>query len=153
MDSNKYLKKESLVSFVINSVLSLLFIYLVFYPVDSLPVWGVDGLLLDSMIQGFAIGLMASLVPILITSKRVAGGKLNGLTMRDNWLSRHCIIASLLFALLSALISLTINLGGFLLLDISSISFYSALILKVIFGGVLGALVTYKSLPIVKIKS
>lgn len=150
MDSKKYLKKESLVSFLINSVLSLLFLYLVFYPIDSLPVWGVDGLLLDSMIQGFAIGLMASLVPTLITSKRVAGGKLNGLTMRDNWRSRHYIIASLLFALLSALFSLAINFGGFLLLDVNSISFYSALVFKVLFGGVLGALVTYQSLTVLK---
>ncbi|WP_319534939.1 hypothetical protein [uncultured Vibrio sp.] len=153
MESESYVKKESLLSFVINSVLSLLFLYLVFYPVENLPVWGVDGLLLDSMIQGFAIGLMASLVPTLITSKRVAVGKLNGFKMRDNWLSRHYIIASLLFALLSALLSLMINFGGFLLLDINSVSFNSALLFKVIFGGVLGALVTYKSLPIVKIKS
>lgn len=153
MESEYYLKKESLVSFVINSVLSLLFLYLVFYPVKNLPVWGVDGLLLDSMIQGFAIGLMASLVPTLITSKRVSGGKLNGLMMRDNWQSRHYIIASLLFALLSALLSLAINFGGFLLLDINSISFYSALVFKVILGGVLGALVTYQSLPIVSSKT
>lgn len=150
MESTSYVKKESLLSFVINSVLSLVFLYLVFYPVESLPVWGVDGLLLDSLIQGFVIGLMASLVPTVITSKRVAGGKLNRLKMRDNWLSRHFILAGLLFALLSALLSLAINFGGFLWLDINSVSFYSALVFKVLFGGVLGALVTYQSLSILK---
>ncbi|MCA0936923.1 hypothetical protein LCL85_15380 [Vibrio alginolyticus] len=150
MDSRKYLKKESLVSFFINSFLSLLFLYLVFYPIDSLPVWGVDGLLIDSVIQGFAIGLMASLVPTLITSKRIAIGKLNGLTMRDNWLFHHYIIVSLLFALSSAVLALTINFVGFILLDVDSMSFNSALVFKVFFGGVLGSLVTYQSLPILK---
>ncbi|MCG9702170.1 hypothetical protein L1D19_18980 [Vibrio natriegens] len=150
MDSRKYLKKESLVSFFINSFLSLLFLYLVFYPIDSLPVWGVDGLLIDSVIQGFAIGLMASLVPTLITSKRIASGKLNGLTMRDNWLLHHYIIVSLLFALSSAVLALTINFVGFILLDVDSMSFNSALVFKVFFGGVLGSLVTYQSLPILK---
>lgn len=125
------IRREAAISVVINGVLSLAF-FLGIYGTDARPLSWVapDDLALDFIPQSVAVALMSALVPALLARKRL--GNVPAL--------RPVLIRAALFALAGAL------LGGALALVIWTaalppIGWGTALIIKMVYGGVLGALV------------
>ena len=76
----KYLATETAVSIAINAAISVGFAWLVFHGHDHVPTGGPGSLVRDAAPQTFMITLMSTLVPSLITRKRMQAGHL------DAWL-------------------------------------------------------------------
>lgn len=77
MNAQSYIRRETGVSIVINSVLSLLFFFLVFGMDDPIPVWGMGQWVFDFLPQSFMIALMSTLVPGYLTAKKLKAGQLS----------------------------------------------------------------------------
>ncbi|MBD8737221.1 hypothetical protein [Sphingomonas sp. CFBP 13706] len=78
----RYVSQESVVGAVISAVLSIVFVLLVFGRIDRVPLLGSHGLIVDAVPQGFAIALMATLVPKMLTKRRLILGKVEPITGR-----------------------------------------------------------------------
>jgi hypothetical protein len=76
----KYLASETALSMAINAAISIGFAWLVFHGHDHVPSSGPGGLVRDAAPQTFMITLMSTLVPSLVTRKRMHSGHL------DAWL-------------------------------------------------------------------
>jgi hypothetical protein len=136
-----YLAREVAVSGVINGAFSLGFFAALFGRLDPVPVWGAGQFVVDFMPQGVAIGLMATLVPGLLAlragnSERVDAVLLAGVDKVA--VARR----ALLHAMLAALFGTGIFAATFELTGLEAIPQITAVILKVVFGVVLGAIVT-----------
>lgn len=70
----RYVATEALIGATISALLSIGFVLLLFGRSSFVPVTGAGGLILDGVPQGFAIALMATLVPTLLTRRRLARG-------------------------------------------------------------------------------
>src|SRR6202044_755112 len=109
----KYLASETAVSMAINTAISVGFAWLVFHGHDHVPSSGPGGLVLDAAPQTFMITLMSTLVPSLITRKRMHSGHL------DAWLrvqpggspapARTIILRAFLLALIAMVLGLGLN--------------------------------------------
>ena len=76
----KYLASETALSMAINAAISIGFAWLVFHGHDHVRTSGPGGLVRDAAPQTFMITLMSTLVPSLVTRKRMHSGHL------DTWL-------------------------------------------------------------------
>lgn len=70
----RYLAIEALIGAAISAILSAAFVLLLFGGRSAIPVAGPTGLLVDAVPQGFAIALMATLVPTWLTRQRLERG-------------------------------------------------------------------------------
>lgn len=141
MDLATILKRERLVSTVINVVLSTAFFLLVFGPRQRmLTLAAPDGFALDFLPQGAAISLMAALVPSLLVRKalRKDGAAAVPSTSAIGWQVTRMLATGLAIAGLLAALCLS--------LPIEQISWTTALGIKLIFGGLLGFVVTHRAL-------
>lgn len=68
----RYVAIEAMIGAMISAVLSIVFVLLMFGRLDRVPVMGGGGLIVDGVPQGFAIALMATLVPTMLTRRRLA---------------------------------------------------------------------------------
>lgn len=123
--------REAAISVVINGVLSLAF-FLAVFGVDPRPLgWAApDSLALDFVPQSIAVALMSALVPSLVARRKLASAPaLRGVLLR-----------AALFALAGGALGalLAVSIGG---LGFASIAWGAALIIKIAYGGALGALV------------
>ena len=124
------LAREAATSFAINAILSLAFFALLYGLTPRLLTWGApDRLALDFVPQSIAVALMSALVPCLILRWRhQLSGPILPIALR-----------ALLFALLG-------GLGGAALaalcMTLPPIGWTAALLLKLIYGGALGAAIT-----------
>lgn len=67
----RYVATEGAIGAAISAALSIVFVLLLFGGMDRVPV---RDLIVDALPQGFAIALMATLVPTLLTRRRLARG-------------------------------------------------------------------------------
>jgi len=149
MDHTTYIRRETGVSIVINSVLSALFFWLVFGGVDPVLVWGMGNWVFDFLPQSFMIALMSTLVPGALTAKAIRAGKIAGNGPR-NWLPANLLARAVVLAILSAaggtaLVALLVIAVGVTLSlpwSITELSATTALALKVIYGAILALIVT-----------
>jgi hypothetical protein len=122
--------REAAIGFAINATLSLAFFLGIFGVVARPLTWGApDALGLDFVPQSIAVALMSALVPSLIARKRL------GLAMAI----RAMMLRALGFAIGGAI------LGGLLAAATSAlppIGWGEALVIKLLYGGALGALIT-----------
>ncbi len=125
------IRREAAISVVVNGVLSTAF-FLGIYGTDARPLSWVapDDLAFDFIPQSVAVALMSALVPAMLARKRL--GNVHAL--------RPVLIRAALFAVVGGL------LGGALAAAIGaaalpSIGWRSALTIKMVYGGALGALV------------
>ncbi|WP_321396787.1 hypothetical protein [Emcibacter sp.] len=137
----KYIRREIIASAIINSLFSAGFFLGIFGGHDQVTVWGVGNYAFDFLPQSFAIGLMASLVPGLLTHKAVGAGKISDFSGTRPTVSlivqhaiRYAVIASLLG---SGLCALMLWISG-----LELIAYHAAFMLKILYGVLLGALVT-----------
>lgn len=122
-------RREAAISLLINGALSFAFFAATFGLASRLLHWGApDSLALDFIPQSAAVALMSALVPSLVARRHVPGIPLRPILMRAFFLAAGG-------ALLGSLLALMTQPGG-------SIASSAALILKLIYGGALGAIVT-----------
>lgn len=70
----RYIAIEATIGATISGLLSIIFVLLIFGGRATIPVVGPTGLIVDAVPQGFAIALMATLVPTWLTRRRLARG-------------------------------------------------------------------------------
>lgn len=136
-----YIRRETMVSMLINAVLTALFFWVVFGEFEMVPVWGIGYWVFDFLPQSFLIGLMSSFVPGLLTRKRMKDGALppSGEIVR---LPNSLPLRSLLFGIGSAIIG-TIAVAVITWVSgASSIASTLALCLKIAYAAALSGVVT-----------
>ena len=125
------IRREAAISFAINAVLSLaFFLGLYGFTPRALRWTAPDGLALDFVPQSLAVALMSALVPALIARRRLRNGPpLRPILLRAGLFA---IAGACLGALLARVAS-----GA----ELPAIAWSTALAGKMLYGGVLGALV------------
>lgn len=141
LESSAYIRREMLISVAINAALSVLFFFLVFGGVKSVPLWGVGGWVLDFIPQSFMIALMSTFVPGVLAAKRVRAGLVLPHTGRS-LLPRSLVLRAILMACLTAVGGTVIVAGMIAAGGLDRLPFAFAGALKVAYGGLLAALVT-----------
>lgn len=141
MTHEAYIRKETLISMVINGVLSAVFFLVVFGTAPSVPTWGVGNWVFDFLPQSFMIALMSTLVPGALTAKRLKAGVVEPIGQTSRW-PRSLLLRALLLAVLAAVIGTGLVAGVAALTEISELVLIPALSLKVLYGIALGAVVT-----------
>jgi len=141
MNTTTYIRRETLVSIVINTVLSLAFFVAVFGRGGAVPVWGVGHYVFDFGPQAFMIALMATLVPGALAARALRAGRV------VPWVGRSRLPGSLLLrALLLAGLSATLAVTGagvaLRALGAVALPYAPALAVKLVFAVVLATIVT-----------
>lgn len=133
----RYIAIEAAVSAAINAVLSIAFTLAVFGGTRLVPA---SDLAFDAIPQTFMVALMATLVPTVLTQKRLKTGRVARMTHLSLGLPRSVVGRSLLVALLLAAFAWAAH-QGLLPMD-ASFAFASVLMVKTLYGALLGAMVT-----------
>ena len=103
-----YIFRETLIGGGINAFFSLIFVFIVFAGQATISMAGSDGLLIDSLPQGLAIGLLGSFFPSFLTRKRLSTGALPACSHQSrSRLPLQPFLRALLFAALGAAIGNT----------------------------------------------
>ncbi|MGF7150068.1 hypothetical protein FHS96_003725 [Sphingomonas zeicaulis] len=122
--------REAATSFAINAMLSLAFFALLYGLTPRLLAWGApDRLALDFVPQSIAVALMSALVPCLILRRR----------LRLPIGIQPIVLRASLFALLGGLVGAAM---AALCASLPPIGWTTALLLKLGYGGTLGAAIT-----------
>ena len=142
----KYLASETAVSMAINAAISVGFAWLVFHGHDHVPSSGPGGLVRDAAPQTFMITLMSTLVPSLITRKRMHSGHL------DAWLrgqpgpsqapARKIILRAFLLALVAMVLGLGLNAAILPLLFPIGLGYGKVFALKAVYGALVALVIT-----------
>jgi hypothetical protein len=139
---SSYLRLETFISICINTLLSLIFVVLIFLGQKHIPVLGLHGIVLDMAPQTFMVTLMGCLIPGLLTRNRLKAGKLAWLDRRTVSGLGQVVGTAVLAAVLNtlAIVGLCWALLPHLLPE--GASFLSLLIMKAIYGALLASVVT-----------
>lgn len=135
-----YVQRESAISIVINGGLSLVFFLLIFGRLDPVPIAGLGHYAFDFLPQSFMIGLMATLVPGLLTRAKLRKGLLApapGRTLLPASLPARVGIVALGSLLAGGLVG-----GAWLMLGGASLGWWAALSFKIAYGALLALVVT-----------
>lgn len=131
--------KETAVSSLINMTISAGFFVLLFGNVDAVPFRGAGNLIFDGLPQGFMIGAMSALVPVLLVRKRLGSAM--------PFVGTRVLVMR---ALAAGLLGVAVIVGLTTLLSLVAaepqIAFALALAFKMIAGGAVGAMTTLTSL-------
>ena len=120
-------------------MLSLAFCFMVFGNVPRIAVWGPGGLVFDSLIQSVFVAFMSSLLPTLLTRRRLGHGSIRARPARMH-LPRNAVARALGTAGMAALLGGSLHALG-LSFGPSAWPFESVAILKTVYGALLGAIV------------
>jgi len=139
--TSTYITRETIVSMVINTALSLGFFLAVFGLGGTVPVWGAGHYVFDFAPQAFMIALMATLVPGALAARARRAGKV------APWIGHSRLPArlwqrALLFGFLSALGAVAASAALLSALGLTALPFAPALAAKLAFAAALAALVT-----------
>jgi hypothetical protein len=139
----KYLASETALSMAINAAISIAFAWLVFHGHDHVPS---SGLVRDAAPQTFMITLMSTLVPSLVTRKRMHAGHL------DTWLrgqpgqspapASKIILRALMLALFSMALGLGLNAAVLPLLFPGGLGYGRVFLLKAGYGALVALVIT-----------
>jgi len=136
-----YVRRETLLSILINVVLSLAFFLIVFGTADQVPSRGAAGLAVDFIPQSFMIALMSTLVPGALTLRRVRAGALPR-SSRSTRLPAKLVPRALLVAVLAVLIGAGIAGAVVWFWAPGTLGWLPALLIKLAYGGLLAAITT-----------
>ena len=142
----KYLASETAVSMAINAAISVGFAWLVFHGHDHVPSSGPGGLVRDAAPQTFMITLMSTLVPSLITRKRMHSGHLDAWLRRQPGPSpapaRKIILRAFLLALAAMVLGLGLNAAILPLLFPIGLGYGKVFALKAVYGALVALVIT-----------
>lgn len=141
MTHQAYIRRETLVSMVINGVFSLVFFLIIFGRAPAIPLWGVGNWVFDCLPQSFMIALMSTLVPGALTAKRLRTGQLQASPQKSR-LPRSLVLRALLLSIAAALIGTAVVAAIALASGVTVLDRTTAMVIKIIYGIVLAALVT-----------
>jgi hypothetical protein len=100
----RYLRVEMAIAAVINAVLSVAFVFLVFGGGTDVPVAGSGGLIVDALPQSAMIALMSTLVPTLLTRRRMRAASILSRKGRV-WRPHNVAVRALAVALAVAVVA------------------------------------------------
>jgi hypothetical protein len=142
MTTSNYLLREALVSAVINGLISTGFFFAFFRGVPSIPVWGSDGYAFDFVPQSFAVSLMSALVPGFLARKGIAAGRFGE---REIPTAGWIVLRGIGWAIGGLVAGVTVAVSVLWLGSFEMIPATPGLCVKIVFGALLGALVTHRS--------
>lgn len=136
-----YVRRETFVAVLINSVLSAVFTFLVFGRRDGIALWGLDGLALDFVPQTFIITLATVVAATVLTRKRVRARGIERLAEVPTRLPSNVVVRAVLLAALATLL-----LGGAAtvvsaLMWEGPVGFIAILVPKIVYGAAVAAIV------------
>ncbi|MBC2670189.1 MHYT domain-containing protein [Novosphingobium piscinae] len=140
-DHVTYIRRETLVSVVINTVLSAAAFWLVFRGQDPVQVWGLGYWVFDFIPQSFMIALMSTLVPGAIAGRAVRAGRIRPAGAPGR-LPGNLVVRALLMAVLGVVLGTAAVAGLAGLAGLSALSPSAALALKMVYGALLALIVT-----------
>jgi hypothetical protein len=140
-DSASYIRRETGISIVINTVLSLVFFLAVFGTSGAVPVWGMGHYVFDFGPQAFMIALMATLVPGALAGKALRSGKVAAYAGHSR-LPRSLWQRALLLAVVSAIAAVAGAAAILALLGLAELPYAPALAAKLGFSAALATAVT-----------
>jgi len=141
----RYVAVETVISMVINTLISVGFVYLAFGGTGWIAT---AALIPDALPQSFMIALMGTIVPALLTRKRMRAGIVDGLDRQVPKLLRSLPALALLVAFVAAIAGLAVHAAVLINFAPNGLSFGTALAFKAIFGGMLAGIVTLATLPL-----
>ena len=136
-----FIRRQTAIN-VAASILASLIPFLIVFEI-SLPVyvWGVGNYVFDFLPQGFMIALMSILMPGVSAGKALREGTLSPLAGPTRPIA-HLAIRAILFGAFGAVLGAALAAGFLSLVDVPEIDWNRALAAKVVFGGLLAAIVT-----------
>lgn len=137
----RYVRNETLIAMLINSLLSAIFTLLVFGRREAIALWDVDGLALDFVPQTFLITLMTVVAATLLTRKRVHQQTIERLSGPPPRLPSNALLRALLFAITATVVFGGLATGVLALVWNGSASFAAIIIPKIFYGALIAALV------------
>ena len=140
MSHDAYIRRETMIAIVINSLLSLVFFLIVFGRPDSVVMWGMGQWVFDFLPQSFMVALMSTLVPGALTAKKLRDGVLTPLDTPSR-LPRSLPVRALMLAIIAALGGAAIVAAAMWASGLTSLGWTTALVLKVAYGATLGAII------------
>ncbi len=143
----RYMRKETLIAMLINSLFSAAFVFIVFGGREQVALWGASGLALDFVPQTFIITVMTVVVATLLTRKRVRHGAVPALTAKPSRLPQNVFLRAALLAVMA-----TVVLGGVATAALAVVwsgpyVFITVLVFKIAYGALVAAVIATLALP------
>jgi len=135
----RYILIETLISVVINTVISIGFVWFAFGGQQHITV---AALIPDAIPQSFMIALMSTVVPALLTRRRVREGAIAALSRTYPKLLRSLPVRALAAAVVATMVGLATHSAVLTILAPDGLSFGTTLALKAIYGAILATVVT-----------
>lgn len=123
--------RETAISIVINSMLSLAFFLLVFGTRAQIAIWGAGNLAFDNAVQAFMIALMSTLVPGMLLHRRLRIA-----------IGSRIAARALTSAVAAAVLAGGLAAAGFAIFGIDMLDWSHALVFKLLLGAAIAAIVT-----------
>lgn len=139
--AGRYVRRETMISVVINVALSAVFFLLAFGRLDPVPVWGLGKYAFDFIPQSLMIALMSAVVPGILAIRRRKAGLVERVEERSR-LPRRLLHRALLVGLLAVVLGAGLAALVLAAAGVETISWTPALAIKLVYGGVLAAFVT-----------
>ena len=136
-----YLVRETTISIVVNSVLSLVFALLVSHGKTVMPLWGASGMAFDFVPQLFMMTFATTLAVTLLTRMRLKTGKVASTGVRPPPLPRNALLRAILLGLLAVLVLAPLSIAVLTVLRVTSAPPGAFLLGKVIYGAVVSILI------------
>lgn len=137
----KFLWTQQAVSVLANAIISAVFVWLVFGGVERIGLWGAAGLAADLVPTTFMITMMMAIGLTLMTRNLIRKGNLPRVAEKSG-LPRNLLLRAPLLAFVATLILVPLTVATLSLLWSRDWTYIEVLIFKIIYGVVLGAIVT-----------
>ena len=139
---SQYVAVETGTSIVINTALSIGFVFLVFHGRARIPAGGAHGIVPDMAPQTFMVVLMSCLVPGLLTRRRAAAGALAWRQAGTSPALSHVLLTAILLAVVTTCLVVAVAWLSLPRLFPTGVAFVPLVVAKALFGMLLAALVT-----------
>jgi len=141
----KYIWAETMVGAVFNTVISIIFAFLVARGVDAVPLWGAMGMAVDFVPTVFMITLVTTLIVTLLARKRLAQGKAPALPRSLGgplgWAPRAAVVRGLIYALLFTIVLVPLSIGALIALNATAMPVTTFVVFKALYGLMLSLLI------------
>lgn len=144
-----FLIKETLLSVVVNALLTLIMSYAIFHSRDSVPFWGRGGLVMDmgSTIFFVCFGMTMVLTPVVRMRIQKGGAPSADLSFRNHpvwklFFPTMFFFRAVMLAMVSVMILLPVSAGLMVLWKSYPVPLNLVLAFKTFYGGFLGLVVT-----------
>lgn len=139
MNYKNYIFKETLISSVANGIFSFIFAFIVFHNMDLISSHDV---LIDVFPQSLFVTFFAVFVPTLLTRNRLKKEVIESLPYHQNRWPGNAFIRAVLLGISVAIVATLSHFLLFQVITVDSLSFNNLVTYKVVYGMLLGVLIT-----------